>query len=774
MPALWTKASRPKAATEYPRRKIMLWVAIVGILFGLLDFGAPLEDALRIGRNNLRSQNGSGDIVLVAIDNRSVEELGEWPWPRSRYAQLVDQLRSSGAVKIGLDLDLPGRSNLAEDRLLSEALAHTPNAIILSTRFVQDPGTKSRTQVLPLAAFQEHTTLASTNSQYNFRNEVWRLPYSIEIEGRSYPTFAAALAGSSIRKGEFLIDYSVKLDSIPVVSAVDVLKRRLSRETFAGKTIVIGPTLSGVGISMYIPGSEKVSGSYLHVLGAETLKKGRPVDLGWFVVFTVTFGLIFIYIYRERRLLARLALCGAFVITLVAPLFAESRLISFSVMPALIAVLVAVAMRGWWKVQQSYRARSLINAVSGLPNLAALREEAMDGGMPLVAARIHNFAEITSALPHEGERSLVEQIAARLAIGSGGAQIHQGDEGIFVWLAPEVVLPTLGDQLEALHALCRTPIIVGGTAVDLAVTFGVETGSGRSISSRIGSALVAADEALASGRRWQPFDTAKLKDAAWKLSLLGQLEAAIDAGEIWVAYQPKIDLVTKRIIGAEALARWTHPEKGEVSPVEFIPAAEQHNRIEKLTMHVLQDAIRTAAHINSQDIEFEVAVNLSARLLDSTDLAKKITTLLAECRLDARRLTLEVTESVAITGGDRSIEVLGQLRALGVNISIDDYGTGFSTLEALKKIPATEIKIDKGFVRMIDRSQSDRLMVNSTIQLAHSLGRTVVAEGVESADILHALEAMGCDKAQGFLIGRPAAKNALFNLLTPIRKRTAA
>jgi EAL domain-containing protein (putative c-di-GMP-specific phosphodiesterase class I) len=167
-------------------------------------------------------------------------------------------------------------------------------------------------------------------------------------------------------------------------------------------------------------------------------------------------------------------------------------------------------------------------------------------------------------------------------------------------------------------------------------------------------------------------------------------------------------------------------------------------------------------------------VNLSARLIDDRTLTPMITTLLERHGLDAARLTLEVTETAAISSTERSLEALLSLRYLGVQISIDDYGTGLSTLEYLKRIPATEIKIDRSFVSAISRSPSDRLLVNSTIQLAHSLGQKVVAEGVEDEETLQSLAAMHCDVAQGYLIGRPTTFRALSRTLLTQQKRRAA
>jgi EAL domain-containing protein (putative c-di-GMP-specific phosphodiesterase class I) len=255
--------------------------------------------------------------------------------------------------------------------------------------------------------------------------------------------------------------------------------------------------------------------------------------------------------------------------------------------------------------------------------------------------------------------------------------------------------------------------------------------------------------------------------------MLSQLDEAIDRGEVWVAYQPKLELATRRIVGAEALARWTHPEKGPIAASEFVAAAEQNNRIGKLTDFVLEQAVAAAAQINRRGIDFEIAVNLSARLLTDKGFTLRLSALLARHRLPAERLTLELTETAALTGGE-GLDMMARLRDLGVNIAIDDYGTGLSTLDYLKKIPANEIKIDQSFVKGVGDNRSDRLMVQSTIGLAHSLDRKVVAEGVEHQEILEILLEMKCDIAQGFAIGRPMSLDSLSKRLTADRKRGAA
>jgi EAL domain-containing protein (putative c-di-GMP-specific phosphodiesterase class I) len=297
------------------------------------------------------------------------------------------------------------------------------------------------------------------------------------------------------------------------------------------------------------------------------------------------------------------------------------------------------------------------------------------------------------------------------------------------------------------------------------MTFGLDLESGHPVLQRVPSALIAADSAAREGKRWASFNPASLEDADWAMSLLARLDHAIESEELWVAYQPKLDLRAGKITGAEALVRWMHPEKGQIFPDQFIGAAEEGGRIERLTYFVLDQALETAASINLAGRSFAIAVNLSALLLTNDELVTNVEALLRKHAVAPHLLTLEVTETSTMGSAEHALANLQRIADLGVCLSIDDYGTGFSTLDYLKRIPASELKIDRSFISMLHKSQSDRIMVNSTIQLAHSLGRKVVAEGVENEEILVELGKMGCDLAQGYHIARPATLPQLLDIL---------
>ncbi|HET7317221.1 MAG TPA: EAL domain-containing protein, partial [Sphingomicrobium sp.] len=734
---------------------------------GVLGLGEIGEDVLRTGRNSLHWHKASGDIVIVKIDNESLQEVGRWPWPRRIHAELVDKLAQAGPKRIFLDLQFGGTSEPTDDRLLQNALSSAGN-VVLAVGGPLNPnvGPHSAASHLPFNA--SHSKLASISVSYNYQNAVWRLPYS-STTAPALPSFASLLAQRpGVPGAVFPVDYSIDPESVPSVSAADVLAGRTRPEFFRGKDVVVAGTTDVLGDIFFIPGTGRLGGAYVQILGAETLKSGRPADLGWLPLFIVALGIAANAMLRRTEkhqlLLLGTSTAGSM---LVAAAF-ESHLIFLEVTPALFVLIATTAVL----LRRRFRIRGLIDPTTGLPNLNALKSNRGTRDKALIVARILNFAEAVAALPASSERQLVEQIVSRLAVGARNRTLFQGDDGIFVWLdQPD---KPFGHHLEALYALFRTPVRVGGMAIDLSISFGVEIGSGRSLANRLGSALLAADEAAHDGLKWKYHDPESLQDASWKLSMLSQLDNAVDRGEVWIAYQPKVDLKTRKIIGAEALARWTHPEKGPISATEFVAAAEQNDRIAKLTAFVLDGAIAAASSLNRGSLDFNMSVNLSGRLLSDKALIGRIAILLERHGVAPKNLTLELTETAALAGTGEALDVLNRLRELGVGISIDDYGTGLSTLDYLKKIPAGEIKIDQSFVRGMVENRSERLMVSSTISLAHSLGRHVVAEGVETRETLELLAEMECDTAQGFITGRPMSLESLRRRVISERRTKAA
>lgn len=736
------------------------------MIFGLVGFGELLEDQMRTARNTVHPQSASGDIVLISIDDRALQKVGRWPWPRRLHADLVNKLTDAGAKRIFFDIIFETQSDPIDDALLADAIRNS-GRVVLPVRGATGANGLAQSSGEPIELLREHAKIGAITANYNYRSAVWKLPYAVPVDGKLVPSFAALLADQHGTSGEFPLDYSIKVSSVPVVGAEKILGNQFDPLTVRGKDVIIGTNSEVVGDQYFVPGLGRTGGVFVQILGAETLKTGPIMQTGWVPPFVL--ALIFtIYAATRSARKRQILFFGVTAVGLLAwPVWLETKLVFTETTPALFVVLVVWSGVGW----RRFRQRGLVNHISGLPNLDALRANRPGRGQAIIATKVLNYEEALATLPTDSEHHLVQQIVARLRVGDPARVLYQGDGGIFAWF--EAPGKPYGTHIEALHRLFRNPARVAQQLIDLSVAFGIEIGSNRSLASRLASALVAAEEAAHAGLKCKYHDPESLQSAYWRLSMLSQLDSAIDDGEVWIAYQPKVDLKTRQIVGAEALARWTHPKKGPISAAEFIAAAEQHNRISKLTDFVLEGAIRAAASVNRSRAGFNMAVNLSARLLSDTRLPLKLRAMLARHRLQPQLLTLELTETAELARGGPAFEILASLRDLGITISIDDYGTGLSTLDYLKKIPASEIKIDQSFVKSMLDNRSDRLMVQSTIGLAHSLGRRVVAEGVEQQDTLEALAAMQCDYAQGYFIGRPMSLESLIRRLETKQPRVA-
>ena len=484
--------------------RILGWATLAALVVGALGLMQPIEDAVREARNKLRPQKPSGQIVAIGIDDRSLEGIGSWPWSRRRHVELIDRLNAAGVRRIFYDVSFATASTPSDDRAFVAALKRSSNVYLAAMR-VRDPKTGERHYKLPRPEYRAHARVVSVAVHYSRSSEIREMDVATDLGGTVAPTMSAELA---LVRGpvddSFTIDYAISPRHIPYVSAIDVLEPGFDVAQVRGKDVVIGAATAEMGDVYYVPGYGQINGMFVNIVAAETLRAGGTVQYGWVVPLVAGILLCAIHLFSRRRWLSGAALVIAVAGVTVLPLFAEMRGVFYDIMPVLVLVGASAGSRAWSNFRRSYKVRGNINANSGLPNLNALRGETPAADAVVVGARVRNFAEISSSLPPEGERALVDQIVARLALGARGARIYQGDEGIFVWTTtPEVAG---ADQLDALHALFRSPALVDGRPIDLSVTLGIDADGSRTLANRIGATLVAADEASVEGLRWKAYD----------------------------------------------------------------------------------------------------------------------------------------------------------------------------------------------------------------------------------------------------------------------------
>ena len=432
-----------------------------------------------------------------------------------------------------------------------------------------------------------------------------------------------------------------------------------------------------------------------------------------------------------------------------------------------LALLYATLFRIVARASRRLRHLALHDGLTGLPNRTLFHERverAIKGTRPSHLAAVllidlDRFKEVNDTLGHDYGDELLEVVAERLggALRLGDTLARLGGDEFAVVIGDLPHRGAAADTAGRLQDALRRPFGLRGVAVELDASIGIAfcPDHGDEVTTLIQRADVAMYDAKRSQNRIETYDTERDPYSPARLALLGELRRAIEDDQLVLHYQPIVELATDRVTGVEALVRWQHPEHGLMQPDAFVPLAERTGTIAHLTRWVLGAALRQCAEWRVEHDGLTVAVNLAAANVLDISLPKMVEELLDDHGLPGEALECEVSEHTVMSDPQRVAEVLAGLRRLGVRLSLDDFGTGQASLASLKELPLDEIKIDRSFITGMAHDDGDAVIVRSTIDLARNLGLDVVAEGVESEDVLQALVELRCGSAQGYFLSPP-------------------
>ena len=466
-----------------------------------------------------------------------------------------------------------------------------------------------------------------------------------------------------------------------------------------------------------------------------------------------------------------------------------------------------LASRAWQK-RMSY-----IDSLTGLPNRLFFmqllhrrlglegRAETRAGPAALVLVNINRFKAVNDSLGPEHGDEVLRGFRDRLVTALGTRARLSGDQlfdsrrladrslscvarlggdrfAVLLPLDPEVPDgDALARHIQRFMESMDVPFAIGGQKIYLSASIGVATvgPNSDSVEAIVNDAETAMRHAQRGGGNGFAFYSAHMDARARELlSLENGLRTAIDRGEIFVLYQPKVDVRTGQVTGAEALVRWENPEFGLISPVNFIPLAEDNGMIVSIGAWVLRESCRQMRRWHDLGYTgLRIAVNVSIRQLHEPDFIDTVRSALEESGLDASALIVELTENMIMENAESNVLKLGRIKGLGVRLSIDDFGTGYSSLSYLQRFPLDQLKIDRSFIAEIDGPTSHSPIVKAVVSLAHDLGLSVVAEGVETHHQLAHVRAYGCEEYQGYLCSRPIAADDFLALLADEERRQA-
>jgi diguanylate cyclase len=766
----WPFRRDPSTKKQTTRTRIFVWALLICSLIGAIQLPLPLEDVLQGLRNQVRARPADQSVVVVAIDPKTIRAYGSSRFSRQYYADMLNQAAAAGAKRVYFDEAFSQQQDAEGDNLFAEALSKHRGKAFVGALTLRNRDTGEQEDVVPLPLIQNQALVRSLNGIATPFSLSAELVYADDFNGQQFPSISADISGRAGPVGErYRPDWTIQGKSVPTVSFVDLANGAVPAAKLSGKDVIVGVTTEPTDF-VQIYGQQWFPGVYVHAVGAQTLKEGQPIDVGWIPAMLVAAVLSAAFIRARSQRTAGAIVAIAVALVLVVPFILDMVLLSAHFIAAcLMFGIVAYRATALRFINEA----RLKNAGSLLPNLSALREEATAADRPIIAMRIRNYAAVCASFSTPVEDELVTELARRLTLPKDPTTFYQAEDVLY-WLAPTLSSAELEDHLSGLARIIESHFEIRGRKLDIHVAFGVEMDLSRPVANRIGRALLAADNAASKQQMFQFSTSTSDEDAAWELSLMSELDNAIDTGDIWVAYQPQYDLRDDTIIGAEALVRWQHPTRGAISPEAFVLSAEAHNRIKRLTFHILEQSTRAAKPLLLLNPRFRLSVNMSASLLELQQLPAQIAQVLIQTGFPAHNLTLEVTESAPFSEHDIIAINLAGIAAIGIDLSIDDYGTGNATLEYLRSIPCQEIKIDRRFVGGLVTNANDMMLVESTIDLAHGMGRRVIAEGIENPETLEILRAIGCDIAQGYYLAKPMRFEALETLLEAEVKSKAA
>ena len=721
---------------------------LIGLLCALTSATDPLTHMYWNIRFKFGSENAPNSIIVISEQVANGED-GGGAWSTRDQSRLLEIVRRQVPQRVFYDGRIASSGDPAVDHgLVSQVQQFGDDfAVVLRASIGDVASGKLHLPAPDLLSRSPHVISAW---ETNFLGFATASPSEIAVEGKVFRTFSAALARDPRKTFRYFAATEYDPDSVPILDAKRVLSNDFAPGLLTGRTIVITQQRAN-DQSLGYYGHGRVNPVLVDATAAYGLRRPFSVLLGPLPPLLLM-ALLLLVAARSKRNWLRVALgVSAAVLPLTLPIPLQLFGIICTPSDAFVMLVIFASINLWHR----WRSRFRHTSTSGLPNIVALSERQIDPTHDVVVTVIARYEEFLATLPTELHGECAQQIARRLAVGSGSAQIYHGEGGQFAWTEEARALDTQFDHLDGLKALFSVPLRIGNHTFDTNVHFGLDRNGALDAHTRVNSALASATEALTNGRTTESFEAARLADASWDLSLHSRIDDGLRNGEIWLAFQPQWDFRANAISGAEALIRWNHPERGPIRPDEFILQAERAGRIDTLTYWVIEQAISAHVALSASDPQFQMSINLSGQMVDKPSLVSNFSEIVRRRGIDPHRLTIEVTETSGVHNRPAARHNLSQLRAMGFRLSIDDFGTGEASLSYLAELPSDELKIDRRFVSAITTCPRNRAIVASTIGLAHALGQVVVAEGIEDAETFHMLRSIDCDHAQGYWIGRP-------------------
>ena len=740
------------------RLRHLLYAGAVALAMLAAFFLQPLDQFSWVFQSRLANHSPSGEMVFVGVPRDTIDPALDHR--REALAETLRELDRQGAGKIYIDVVFGEASTPEADKALSDAIAALGPRVALVDHIERSATSGDRIERTMDEIGGQAERVASRRTA-NWLGFVWTKQYGYTIDGKRQASLAAALAGiDDARPGEFQIDYTIPAEDFTSIE-VGSIENGEEIPNVAGRTVVIGQEESVSDAQVKVPGNYGVPPSYVAIYAAESLRSGRTGFLDGLralTIYTFLFAALIIAVRtRKRRQIGYFAIVASIPVLLYVGSYIGVRMeLSYC-----IALLVVY---GLFRSRAQLKDRvAMVDTETGLPRLRALEVSALKNNLThghIVVARIHGYEHVLRTLARDHRSQYILKLVDRLrASDSDLAIFYEGHH--LAWHSKEDDTQVLSEHLEGLRAIFAAPVNVAGSSVDVGISFGVARLDGEP-ATRLAAAVAAAEESSEALQPIKVAETGSRFDQLWDISLRARIDEAMEAGEIYCVYQPKVDTARGAMVGVEALVRWHDPARGFIPPMHFIAQCEKAGRMEHLTRYVLQSACSAGRLMHFRGRNVTMSVNMSATLLGDLRIVGIVRNALQASGFDPRFLILEVTETSRIGDLATAATILEELKGLGVRISIDDFGCGAANFETFFELPFDELKIDRLFVSNLTTNAKAKAIASSIVSMGKEARIMVTAEGAEDEETLRILNEIGCNYVQGYVLSRPIS---LTNLL---------
>ena len=734
-------------------RKILLFVAVCGVL-GATGFFQPVSLLLYAMQTKAATKPVSGDIVVVGIDSPSINEIGRWPWPRDKQAELIKKIDSYGPSSIYVDIGYQGRTTPAADNALRTALKTTtaPTKVaVLATE--QDDGA--------VRSIFSHAAAVGSNESLTayfpyFFGYVWELPTSIETQNGKLQSIASSIAK---RKGSkpttFRVDYGYDPNSIPVYSAKDVIGGSIDQNKLKGKIVIFGVTDVTQNDIHSMPGWAERAGVLFHVMGAETLRDGMPTEWGWLFFFSFAATICAFHLTLLGLKYSQHMTWTGTIGILGASTWLTTLHIGNEPLPAF-ALLGSVGF--YVARQKAALIRSQRHVSTGFANMTGyMVDEVVSNALFIGATLYRAETRFGYELPDDGSK-IMKEVGRRLSTVIDERQLTHNENQQFIWEMPSIATNKLAEHLEGLRQLFAEPLTIDGRKIDVDISFGVDRNTNDNIKSRMESALEASVEASKSQSAFKIATTADF-DAYLRSHFGSEFETAIVNGDIELMLEAHKNLANDLVDSAGASLRWTHPAHGQIATTDLFKFARESGNLLQLSEFLCEQAIAVAGRLAKQRPGFSVSFKLSMDMILKSKFRDNMLAIVEKAQCRPNDIIFDIIDVHNYRYSEPAQSAFRVLQKYGFRVGIGDFGKTDSDIELLKIFRPNEIFLIKSFSTELLGSTSNQIFADGALRIARASNVMTTADGIDDRDVLSALRRRGCDRGKGKIIAMPLSIN---------------